>query len=340
MPIDFPNSPAVNDTFTVGDRTWKWTGVAWESILTTAVGPAGATGPSGVIAINAPITNGGTSTSASLGLNYSTLQYGRNLIINGAFEINQRNYVSAANLASGAYGFDRWKSTFTNTTLTFTSAPQGQLVTINSGGSIEQVIERANVPAGTYTLSWSGTATGRVYNTGATPPAYAASPITVTLDGLQNVEVEFTASGGTRTLGFVQLEVGSVATPFKRNAPSVQGELAACQRYYYRQTHGVADLVYGVVAANNTTSGAVYVHFPVTMRVVPTALEQTGTAANYAVRFGVTTTACSAVPAIGGSITQYVGHATFTVASGITAGQAGRAVSNAVNAFLGWTAEL
>ena len=55
-----------------------------------------------------------------------------NIIINGAFEINQREYVSAANLASGAFGFDRWKSNFTNTTLTYTSAPQGQELTSQS----------------------------------------------------------------------------------------------------------------------------------------------------------------------------------------------------------------
>lgn len=164
----------------------------------------------------------------------------RNRIINGDFRINQRGYSSATNLASGAYGFDRWKSTFTNTTLTFTSAPQGQVVTINSGGSVEQIIERANMPAGTYVLSWTGTATGRVYNTGATPPSYAASPIVVTIDGTANVEVEFTASGGTRTLQNVQLEAGSVPTTFEYRP--IGSELELCQRYYYRWESSSASL--------------------------------------------------------------------------------------------------
>ena len=203
----------------------------------------------------------------------------QNAIINGAFEINQRSYVSAANLASGAYGFDRWKSTFTNTTLTYTSAPAGQLVTINSGGSIEQVVERANLPAGTYTLSWQGTATGRVYNTGATPPSYAASPITVTLDGLANVEVEFTAAGATKTLGYVKLESGTIAGPFRRNANTLQGELAACQRYFAKsyslatapqtnsQTPGIIFAFAGTVS-NQVTYG--FVKLPITMRALPT----------------------------------------------------------------------
>jgi hypothetical protein len=156
----------------------------------------------------------------------------RNVLINGEFRINQRGYTSASNLASGSYGFDRWKSTFTNTTLTFTSAPQGQIVTINSGGSIEQVIERENITAGTFVLSWTGTATGRVYNTGATPPSYASSPIVVTLDGLANVEVEFTASGGTQTLWKPQLEQNLQPTPFEQRPIGV--ELALCKRYYWR----------------------------------------------------------------------------------------------------------
>ncbi|MFN9956917.1 MAG: hypothetical protein ACK55I_27765, partial [bacterium] len=47
--IDFPNSPSVNDTHTVGDRTWKWNGSVWAVVRATdlLVGPTGATGPTG-----------------------------------------------------------------------------------------------------------------------------------------------------------------------------------------------------------------------------------------------------------------------------------------------------
>ena len=40
--IDFPNSPSVNDTHTVGDRTWKWNGSVWAVVR--SAGGAGAAG--------------------------------------------------------------------------------------------------------------------------------------------------------------------------------------------------------------------------------------------------------------------------------------------------------
>jgi hypothetical protein len=213
------------------------------------------------------------SGSAWVAVGGGTSPINPNLIINGNFTINQRAYVSAANLASGSYGFDRWKSNFTNTTLTFTSAPAGQSVTINSGGGLQQIVEQANVPAGTYTLSFEGTATARIYNSGATPPAYAASPISFTADGLANVVVEFTASGSTKTLSKVKLESGSSATAFSYAGETIQGELANCQRYYWRvggdnlfQIVGIG----GIVESSYTIFGFVN---PVSMRAPATSVD-------------------------------------------------------------------
>lgn len=34
--INFPDSPQVNDIHTVGSISWKWTGIAWETVSTEA----------------------------------------------------------------------------------------------------------------------------------------------------------------------------------------------------------------------------------------------------------------------------------------------------------------
>jgi len=153
---------------------------------------------------------------------------GKNRVINGRFRTNQGGYVSGTALAVGAYGFDMWKSSTANSTMTFTAVPQGQQVTIV--GSFQEVIEQTNIEAGTYTLSWAGTAQGRVYNSGASAPAYAASPLTVTLDGTQNVIIEFNAG----TLDLVQLEAGSIKTTFERVDAAL--ELMRCMRYFQTDT--------------------------------------------------------------------------------------------------------
>ena len=42
--INFPNNPQVDDLFTVGDITWKWTGTVWKSQGTVVPGPQGEDG--------------------------------------------------------------------------------------------------------------------------------------------------------------------------------------------------------------------------------------------------------------------------------------------------------
>ena len=71
----------------------------------------------------------------------------------------------------------------------------------------------------------------------------------------------------------VQIDIGSVALPFRTNQPTIATELAACQRYYYRNTSTVSNAQIGMGAAATTTNLLVNVALPVQMRVNPTAID-------------------------------------------------------------------
>lgn len=122
-------------------------------------------------------------------------------------------------------------------TLTLPSAPQGGLATLSSGGRVFQILERADVAAGDWTLAWDGTATARIYNAGTaigSRPAFAAGPVTATLDGLDDVIVEFQASGATKTFGNVRLTPGTVAQAFV--VRPIGEERALCFRFAWHPT--------------------------------------------------------------------------------------------------------
>jgi hypothetical protein len=40
MPLDFPPSPSVNNTYSFGGKTWKWNGAAWEVYFSIDSGAA------------------------------------------------------------------------------------------------------------------------------------------------------------------------------------------------------------------------------------------------------------------------------------------------------------
>jgi hypothetical protein len=74
----------------------------------------------------------------------------------------------------------------------------------------------------------------------------------------------------------VQLELGSVATQFKRSNGSggtIQGELAACQRYYVRfGGSGLYEMMAtGCIGSTSQLGGSV--RLPVSMRVTPTSID-------------------------------------------------------------------
>jgi hypothetical protein len=139
----------------------------------------------------------------------------------------------------------------------------------------------------------------------------------------------------------VQLDIGSVALPYRRTAGTIQGELAACQRYYYRSTVPTNNGPFGMGFADSASTIRGIVQFPVEMRTNPTALEQNGTASDYGVRRPATNVVCTAVPAFSAASKNTAQVAFTTGAATLTTGEGLSLTAAAVTtAFLGWSAEL
>jgi hypothetical protein len=94
-------------------------------------------------------------------------------------------------------------------------------------------------------------------------------------------------TGGSSSLGVqnntfdfwgVQVEAGSVATPFQTATGTLAGELAACQRYYYRNTAGSNYNNFGYGSADSTTNASGTVQLPVTMRTSPASIDYSNVA--------------------------------------------------------------
>jgi hypothetical protein len=145
-----------------------------------------------------------------------------------------------------------------------------------------------------------------------------------------------TTTSTTTLYAGAQLELGSVATPFRRNANSIQAELAACQRYYVSMTKGVGTMIFTGYAFS-TTQGVYTPQFPVEMRTNPVIVLSAVSAFTTAGPTGAPLTLTSFVVNSASPLTARLG---FTVASGLTAGQA--AVLEMVNASssLAFNAEL
>jgi hypothetical protein len=93
------------------------------------------------------------------------------------------------------------------------------------------------------------------------------------------IQTSFTPVGTASTNDYyeitgIQVEAGSVATPFSRAGGTIQGELSAAQRYYTREsvTNGYSYLR-GFGNATTTSLARIIVPFPVEMRVKPTAMD-------------------------------------------------------------------
>jgi hypothetical protein len=293
-------------------------------------------------------SNGDTlvaDSSATTGLRYqANFAAGKNKIINGDFNINQRAFTSTT--SSGTFGFDRWLlistggGTYSAESFTpgaaplagYESANFARLVTTGQSGTNVQTalrhkIEDVRTFAGqTVTLSFfakSGSGTpfiaasliqnfgsggsSNVSSIGATKltisDQWARYSITIAIPSISGktigtnslLEVKIFVSAGTDlnastdSMGIqsntfdiwgVQIEAGSVATAFQTATGTLQGELAACQRYYQKSyaqatapaTNSAAGYIVLKTSSNTiaTAEGYGTVFLPVTMRNAPT----------------------------------------------------------------------
>lgn len=153
-----------------------------------------------------------------------------NWVFNGDFTVNQRGASTKAQTA-GTYGYDMWKG---------------------HASGLEQVIEA--LPAGEYTLSWTGGGNGTFNGT------TAASPIKETVTaGNTSVIVPSTATKVSLLLGDATNETTTfIARPYGL-------ELALCSRYYWKfETY-------------NVSTDLQIISFP-KMRATPTATVSNGSA--------------------------------------------------------------
>ncbi len=170
----------------------------------------------------------------------------------------------------------------------------GQIVTVSfwaRGGA-------NNSDTGLDVNLWSGTGTDQSILSGYTGQALVAGNVATVTTTWQRFSYTATVGSTATQLGLVinnsptgtagaadyweitgiQLEIGSVATNFTRAGGTIQGELAACQRYFQAWGGNVQDFV---GSTYSTTTGRLYRSLPVTMRIAPTATFPAAPYTNY-----------------------------------------------------------
>ena len=243
----------------------------------------------------------------------------------------------SASLGAGAY-FDPIRQpiedvrTFAGQTVTFSfwakasaTATLTGYITQNfgSGGSTAVDTSLGNITA---TTSWAR------YSFTAAIPSISGKTI-----GTSSFLLPFLRATGNVTLDFwgVQLEAASTASNFQTATGTKQGELAACQRYYYRAGGDAAFQRYSLGLASSTTVSIQDAIFPVTMRTVPSLLEYS----TLAVYDGVTLTAVTSAAINVWS--RNIATINATVAAGLVAFRPYELIANnSSSSYLGFSAEL
>lgn len=194
-----------------------------------------------------------------------------NLLINGAWQINQRGFAGGA-LASGVYGFDRWKAHTGGANL----SRSGFDLALNSG-AVLQIVEPAlwgvasfaQVPLCVSVEDLSGgslsVTVGSVTGTIAAGSGRRSVALTPAVGDTGNLPVRLSPDSGAVTFRRIKLERGAYATPWPQS--SIADERQLCERYFWRPD--------GTILLDGYQSTTGYIQqpltFPTQMRATPAA---------------------------------------------------------------------
>jgi hypothetical protein len=212
-----------------------------------------------------------------------------------------------------------------------------------SGGTVKASLQQNTSSDGAY-FSTAGWGTDLAANTITPTTSWVRYTVTATI-GSSAIGAcclfAWTPSGTAGAADFVdisnvQLELGSTATTFSRAGGTIQGELAACQRYYWRNTSpGLANTRHSLFApAASTTAIYFQIQNPVPMRVTPTAVDYSALVAYDNVGIGNTVT-----PTIDANANSFYTTVTAT-GTGLTQYRSYCILGNSGTSSLGLSAEL
>lgn len=203
-----------------------------------------------------------------------------NLLDNGWFTVNQRNFTSASSVG---YCVDRWRISYNDATVTLNSDNTLSILKTASGcGGISQYLENIDYNA-TYTASVMDI-NGNIYvktgkfNTGTSGETWfdiGSLHIAICLwtTGGKPTFALYTSGTytGLATIKANKLERGDHSTIIDDAPPNYAEELAKCQRYFMRISSPLGGYVplSAVGYANSTSTVRFAIALPVTMRTSP-----------------------------------------------------------------------
>ena len=266
--------------------------------------------------VTAARVNGADTTSKRLQITgvagATEVGVGQRIEANNCFDMAGKTCTLSVELANSLLTTVTWTAYYANTADTF--------------GTVGTPT-KTSIATGTFTVT-------------ATPTTYSAN-IAVPAAATTGIEILFTVGAqisGTWTIGEVQFEVGSLATPFERLPSGTVAQL--CQRYYYKIIAGTTTGVFGNAYASTATTYIVTGNFPVLMRIVPTQLETTGTFGDYSWNGTALVANTTAVPATTARTNQYIWQVSCSSGT-ITAGHCGTMVTSAnAGTYLAWQVEI